>query len=121
MKKTIVLLSTVLFLTGCAAIDKVKQVWPRNHDSALVTGYVNLQVSLDSVSCSNKNTIDAAITNADWLNRYAEFRNDPQKISTKAITENLAKAKDGSEAVCQRWVNLSKTRMKIIQEAWSGR
>ena len=119
--KTFIAVVCVSLLTGCAAVDKVKEVWPRAHDPGLVAGFVNLETSLDKADCKAKNTIATAIEDADWLNRYAEFRKDPQRISTKAIVDNLTKAKEGSEAVCTRWVNLSKTRMKIIQEAWSGR
>lgn len=122
--KIIVSMLLVASLTGCAAIDKVKQVWPRDHDSALVSSYVSLSIYLEKASCakdSKENTLKEARLEADWLNRYAEFRNDPQKISTKAIVDNLEKAINSEAAACQRWLNLSKTRMKIIQEAWSGR
>jgi hypothetical protein len=119
--KRFIIISAVMMLSGCAAIDKVKEIWPRDHDSALVSGFVNLQVSLEKADCSNKETILDAKKHADWLNRYAEFRNDPQRISTKGILDNLDKAIDGSEAVCKRWINLSKTRMDIIKGSWSGR
>lgn len=122
MKKIILIALTATVLTGCAStIDKVKQVWPRAHDPALVTGFVNLQITLDNAKCDNKQSIAQAGIHADWLNRYAEFRNDPQKVSTKAILENLEKAAKSEAAVCQRWLNLSNTRMKVIQQAWSGR
>ena len=120
MKKILVVCAVTL-LTGCAAVDKVKEIWPRAHDPSLVSGFVSLQVNLDRVECNKKETIDLAARDADWLNRYAEFRKDPQRISTKGIVDNLQKAKEGNEAACNRWINLSKTRMKIIQEAWSGR
>lgn len=119
--KKLVIVPLVVLLTGCAAVDKVKQMWPRDHDPALAGSYISLSVKLDVVDCKQKTGIDEAVKEADWLNRYAEFRNDPQKVSTKGILDNLAKAKEGNEAACQRWVNLSKTRMKIIQQAWSGR
>lgn len=111
----------LLSLSGCAAVDKVKQVWPRAHDPALASGLITLSVSLDKISCSTKDGIEEAKSTADWLNRYAEFRKDPQVVSTKAILENLDKAKEGNEAACNRWLNLSKTRVKIIKESWSGR
>lgn len=119
--RTLIIVGCISLLTGCAAVDKVKEIWPRAHDPSLVSGFVNLNLSLDRVDCKAKETIDVAAKDADWLNRYAEFRKDPQKVSTKGIVDNLQKAKEGNEAACQRWVNLSKTRMKIIQEAWSGR
>lgn len=119
--KKLFLVCVVSLLSGCAAVDKVKEVWPRDHDNALVSGYINLQVSLEKADCAKKDTLVEARKNADWLNRYAEFRNDPQRISTKGIVDNLDKATEGSEAVCKRWINLSKTRMDIIKNSWSGR
>ena len=119
--KKLILICLIVSLSGCAVVDKVKQVWPRAHDPALVSGYVDLEGELSRVSCKEKETIKPAKIKAEWLSRYAEFRNDPQQISTKAIVENLDKATIASEAVCDRWINLSKTRMSIIKEAWSGR
>lgn len=119
--KRLLAITLITLLSGCAVVDKVKEVWPRDHDNALVSGFIDLQVSLDKADCSKKDTLIEARKHADWLNRYAEFRNDPQRISTKGILDNLDKAVDGSEAVCKRWVNLSKTRMDIIKSSWSGR
>jgi hypothetical protein len=119
--KTILLVSLTVLLTGCATVDKVKEMWPRAHDPVLVSNYIDLERNLDSINCKSKESLDPAILKADWLNRYAEFRREPQRVSTKAILENLEKAKKAPELVCERWVTLSKTRMKIIKETWSGR
>jgi hypothetical protein len=119
--KKLFLLCMIVSLSGCAVVEKVKQVWPRAHDPALVSGYVDLESELSKVSCKEKETIKPAKSKAEWLNKYAEFRNDPQQVSTKAIVDNFDKATIASEAVCDRWINLSKTRMSIIKEAWSGR
>ena len=120
MKKFIIIPFLVL-LTGCSTVDKVKQIWPRAHDPALAGGLITLSVKLDAVNCKEKTGIEEARKDADWLNRYTEFRDDPQKVSTKGILDNLDKAKDANEAACNRWLNLSKTRIKIIQQSWSGR
>ena len=119
--KKILIAVSILLLTGCSTVDKVKEMWPRPHDPVMVSAYVDLEKHLEGVSCKSKEGIDPALQKADWLNRYAEFRLDPQRISTKAIVENLEKAKKAPELVCDRWVTLSKTRMKIIKESWSGR
>ena len=119
MKK--LLLVSVLLLSGCSTVDKVKEMWPRAHDSVMVGAYIDLDKQLEDISCKSKESIEPAIVKADWLNRYAEFRGEPQRVSTKAIVENLEKAKKSPELVCDRWVTLSKTRMKIIKESWSGR
>lgn len=122
MKKIILVALTIITLTGCAStIDRVKTMWPRDHDPALVMGHVNLQIALDNAKCGDVPSLSIASANADWLNRYAEFRRDPQKVSTKAIVDNLDKAAKTEPSVCQRWINLSKTRLKVIEQAWSGR
>ena len=115
------ILISVLLLSGCSTVDKVREMWPRAHDPVMVSTYIDLEKQLEVVSCKSKESIDPAMLKADWLNRYAEFRGDPQRISTKAILENLEKAKKAPELVCDRWVSLSKTRMKTIKESWSGR
>lgn len=115
------LLITTLLLSGCSTVDKVKEMWPKPHDPVMVGAYIDLEKQLEDVSCKSKESMEPAIHKADWLNRYAEFRNEPQRVSTKAILENLEKAKKAPELVCDRWVTLSKTRMKIIKESWSGR
>ena len=119
--KKLIIVPVFFILTGCAAVDKVKQMWPRDHDPGLVSSYVTLSVKLDAIDCKTKNGVEDATKEAEWLNRYAEFRNDPQKVSTKGILDNLTKVKESNEAACNRWVNLSKTRMNIIKQAWSGR
>ena len=118
--KALILISVVL-LSGCSTVDKVKEMWPRAHDPVMVSTYIDLEKQLEIVSCKSKESIDPAILKADWLNRYTEFRGDPQRISTKAILDNLEKAKKTPDMVCDRWISLSKTRMKVIKEAWSGR
>ena len=120
MKKILVSVS-ILLLTGCSTVDKVKEMWPRAHDPVMVGAYIDLERQLEDISCKSKESIDPVIYKADWLNRYAEFRGEPQRVSTKAILDNLEKAKKAPELVCDRWVTLSKTRMKIIKESWSGR
>lgn len=120
MKKILIAVS-ILLLTGCSTVDKVKEMWPRPHDPVMVSAYVDLEKHLEGVSCKSKEGIDPALHKADWLNRYAEFRKEPQRVSTKAIVDNLEKAKKAPELVCDRWLMLSKTRMKIIKESWSGR
>lgn len=120
MRKLLVSVS-ILFLTGCSTVEKVKEMWPKPHDPVMVAAYIDLEKHLEGISCKSKESIDPVILKADWLNRYAEFRGEPQRVSTKAILDNLDKAKKAPELVCERWITLSKTRMKVIKESWSGR
>lgn len=112
--KILASLVVVLGLTGCSLL-------PVDHDPALVSKYVDLQMSMDSINCSNKDTLKEPIRMADWLNRYAFFRDDPQQVATKALYTNLTQANVASEAVCQRWVSIANINMKSIRTAWSGR
>ena len=119
MKKLIII--AVLFLSGCSTIDKIKEVWPRAHDPVMVGAYIDLDKHIDNINCKSTDSIVPAKTSATWLNKYAEFRGDPQRGSTKAIVDNLDKAQASNLTACDRWINLTKIRMKTIKEAWSDR
>lgn len=122
MKKIILSIAIVTTLSGCAIVDKVSQLWPRDHDSALVSGWVSLDVALTKANCSDKQTIEQAVSISDWLNRYAIFRDDPQKITTSLIHNNLVKANATSNnIVCEKYIKLSIINMKTIKTSWSGR
>ena len=108
-------------LSGCAVIDKVRDYWPRDHDPVLASMYINLDRELEKASCDKQERFGPLVDAADWINRYAEFRNDPQKVATKNVRDNLEKASTSSEAVCKRYLNLTKINMKLIRDSWSGR
>ena len=119
--KIIVALALAATLSGCALVDKVKDYWPRDHDAALVSMYINLEREIEAATCGDSVSFVGAINVSDWINRYAEFRNDPQKIATKNVKDNLEKAASASEGACKRYVNLTKINMKLIKDSWSGR
>lgn len=122
MKKIIAAL-IVVTLSGCAVIDKVSEMWPRDHDPGLVTAYVNLQSTLEKVDCDAKREFFLpAVANARWLNLYAEFRSDPQRSTTKLVHDNLVKAEQSANsAVCKRFLNIANINMKTIKQAWGDR
>jgi len=111
----------VSLLSGCAAVDTVKQYWPRNHDPIMVSRYIDLSNSIEKASCGDKSSFDDSIKHAEWLNKYSEFRSDPQKEATTNVVTNLKKASEASEAACKRWVNLANINMKLIKDSWSSR
>ena len=119
--KHIIAVFSLSLLTGCATIDNVKNLWPRPHDPSLVAGYVNLQQTLNLVDCSNKETINAALEKADWLNKYTFFREDPHRNTTNSIVVNLNKAAASEEVACKRWINLTNINMKTLQKSWGSR
>lgn len=111
----------VLSLAGCSTLNQVKELWPRDHDPSLVSGYVDLQQKLHLVSCDDKATVNTALEKADWLNKYSFFRNDPQKVTTNTIVVNLNKAAASEKAACVRWINLVNINMKTLQQSWGSR
>lgn len=116
--KKLALLSLVVFLSGCAQI-KMMLV---KHDPALASMYVQTEVNLEVVDCTNKETFKPAVASSHLMAKYAEFRNDPQKDSATAVYTNINKAvSTKEEAVCKRWVNLANSRMSILKKAWSDR
>ena len=119
--KLILAISLTALLSGCATVDKVKQLWPRPHDPAMVAGFVDLEQTLTKVDCSDKTTVNNAIFKADWLNKYSYFRNDPQMVTTNSIVINLNKAAAAEEAACKRWINLANINMKTLQKSWGSR
>ena len=119
--KIIVTLILAATLSGCAVVDKVKDYWPRDHDPALASMYISLEKELEKASCDRQDKFGPMIEVADWITRYSEFRNDPQKVATKNVRDNLEKASTSSEAVCKRYINLTKINMKLIRDSWSSR
>ena len=122
MMKTINIIIVAMLLNGCTAITVAKKYWPRDHDPALASAYVSTKIGTESISCKDKTTWTAAESQARWLHEYAQFREDPQVESTKAIVENLEKARSTqSEKACEIWLDLVKQRVIVLNKAWSGR
>lgn len=119
--KIIAIVALTAVLSGCATVDKVKQLWPRAHDPALVAGFVDLEQKLAKVDCSNKTSINEALFKADWLNKYAYFREDPHMVTTNTVVINLNKAAAAEEAACKRWINLVNINMKTLKQSWGSR
>ena len=45
--KKILIAVSILLLTGCSTVDKVKEMWPRPHDPVMVSAYVDLEKNLE--------------------------------------------------------------------------
>ena len=106
----------VVFITGCA---QVKMMLAK-HDPAMADHYVRTVVAVDDASCEAKDTLVSAVGSARLLAKYAEFRDDPQVESAKAVLVNLQKA-EASPAACGRWLSLAKQRLEVLNKAWSTR
>ena len=65
--------------------------------------------------------LDIAPINCLKVHSTETYRVVKLKANDLAVNYDLEKAKKAPELVCDRWLTLSKTRMKIIKESWSGR
>jgi hypothetical protein len=115
--KKLLLIPLFVVLSGCAQI-KMMLV---EHDPMLVNGWVEVNVALEKAECGKPETWEPAKAAATKMNKYAQFRDEPHKENVKAIKENIDKASTSSEGACKRWVNLTNTRMDILQKAWGNR
>ena len=111
----------IFFITGCSSINGLSNLTPRDHDNALVSSFISLSIKLDKIDCKTKNGIDSAMDEAEWLNRYSIFMNDPYADVTGKILNNIKLSKILSEQSCNHYVNLSKIRMNIVKKSWSTR
>jgi hypothetical protein len=122
MMKMINIIAMALMLNGCTAMIAAKQFLPRDHDPALASAYVTTKIESGRLNCRDKSQWDLVIEKANWMNEYAQFRNDPQKESTASIVENLNKGKlTQSEKACEIWIDLVQQRLVVLNKAWSTR
>ncbi len=109
------LLVTVLFLSGCAFI------LPRPHDPVMFDQIVAIKIQTDKVNCSNKewgNLLDRV----HHLKVYTELRGDPQSKAIGQLQDALVKAHSSkNEKFCESILNLNKTRIAVVEDAWKGR
>ena len=116
--KKIIALSLLVGLSGCAQI-KMMLV---KHDSALANLYVETVVRVEEAKCEAPVSLLVAQDAANRMAKYAEFRDDPQKESARAVHVNIGKAiNTKDEAACKRWLNLSHQRLNILNKAWGDR
>ena len=109
------LLSVVLGLTlaGCSVIN----LFPKKHDPVEVMYLVETKVAMDALTCGNDAGWESTILSAVKLATYADYRNEAQLENVHSIKDNLVKAKD-SKATCQLLVNVAKSRVDILVDAW---
>lgn len=115
--KRIALICFCVLLTSCAQIKMMLA----QHDPVMADHYVKTYLAVQDASCEAKDTFKPAIQSARALATYAEFRDDTQKESATAVLVNLQKAENNDGVGCDRWLNLSKQRLQILQKAWSTR
>jgi hypothetical protein len=119
----IILAITVLALTGCATVDRVRQLWPRAHDPVLVDRWVLANISITAVDCAQSPT--------GWLNtvqptehlaQLAEFRRDPQAENLRGLAQHTQKmSQGGSKMFCELGKKTAAQRLAVARTAWEGR
>jgi hypothetical protein len=114
MKKLLII---TVFLSGCSLI------MPVAHDPAAAKALIDVKYKVETLSCENKvqQDWDITIKKAHYLKLYTEFREDPQAENADEIEKALDKANKGQAAFCNAKLNLTKTRIQVIEKAWKGR
>ena len=121
--KTITALFLVLALTGCATVDKVKQMWPRAHDPVLVDRWVEANMTIAEVDCTDASIgWTKTVKPTEHLAQLAEFRNDPQAVNMRGLAEHAKKmSKGGSKMFCELGKKTAAQRLAVAKTAWEGR
>ena len=121
--KIITLVLTLTLLTGCSTITNLTKYIPKKYDPVMGGLLVDLKMDVDDLSCINSTdqTWASVQREARRLKEYAEFRRDPQVDNIAAAEKNLTSAKGKSQTLCENYVKIAKTRLKIVNQAWSTR
>ena len=109
------LLVVAVMLSGCAII------FPKPHDPVMFDQIVSIHIDVEKANCSNKewgNLLDKV----RHLKVYTEVRGDPQATAIAQMEEALLKAYNSkNEKFCDSILNLNKTRIQVVEDAWKGR
>lgn len=119
MKRLLVI--AAVLLSGCSAIQDIKQYWPRSHDAVLFDRLVTTDIAIEKIDCEHADWTQAH-NNAEALARYAEWRNDPQTTNIKGLlahTERMARG--GSKTFCELGKKTAQQRIEAAKSAWQGR
>jgi hypothetical protein len=119
--KKLLILSTVVFLTGCSTIDTVKKYWPRSHDPVMFNNLVATDIAIDHQNCESP-TWEKVLPITEQLSRYAEWRGDPQAENLKGLHNHIDKmSKGGSKVFCEIGKKAAKQRVQAAKTALEGR
>lgn len=108
-------------LSGCAAVDTVKKYWPKDHDPVMFNQLVELSVKIEKINCDQPDW-SHAMQAAENLDRYTEWRNDPQKDNIKGLYKHTQKmSAGGSKTFCELGKKTADQRIQAAKRAWEGR
>lgn len=121
--RMILILTAAVSLSGCAAIQNLKDVLPRDHDPVMVAQWVDVKVALDAVDCDRKPTgWTEVLAPARKLAIYTDFRQDPQRDNIKGLAIHAEKmSQGGSPMFCKLGKQTANDRLAVARKAWEGR
>ena len=120
MKKLLVVLA-IVSLSGCGTVDTVKKYWPRNHDPVMFDKLVTLNIEIDKVDCE-KPDWSKTIVIATELEKYTDWRSDPQHDNMKGLKDHVERmSKGGSKVFCEIGKKTALGRIDAANSAWKGR
>jgi hypothetical protein len=116
--KRIAIILAVVTLTGCST---VKKYWPRAHDPVMLDHLVSVDIALEQVDCEKADWTKVQSTTLH-LNRYAEWRGDPQAENLKGLLAHADRmSKGGSKTFCEIGKKTGRARVEAAKSAWESR
>jgi hypothetical protein len=122
MKKAVAILALTL-LSGCSTFSDAMKLFPKPYDPVMGKMYIELKMEVNELSCKEQYHIiwDKVEYDANILAEYANFRNDPQAENIEAVGKNIKTALGKNQLICESFLKVAKTRLEIVNEAWSVR
>ena len=119
--KKLIILASLITLSGCSTIQSIKQYWPRAHDPVMFNQLIAADIAIDRQNCDAPTwTTVAPIT--EQLAKYTEWRNDPQAINIRGLHSHVERMnKGGSKTFCEIGKKTAKQRIEAAKSAWEGR
>ena len=116
--KKLLIITSLMIITGCSTI---KQYWPKNHDPVMFDKLVTLNIEIDKVDCE-KPDWSKPISIAAELEKYTDWRSDPQHNNMKGLKDHVERmSKGGSKAFCEIGKKTALSRIEAANSAWRGR
>ena len=119
--KKLIILASVLVLSGCSTIQDIKKYWPKPHDPVMFNQLVAADIAIAHQNCESPTWASVApIT--EQLAKYSEWRNDPQATNLKGLHLHVERMnKGGSKTFCEIGKKTAKQRIDAAKSAWEGR
>ena len=113
----------VLLLSGCAAVQSLKDLWPKPYDPVLVDRWVAVSVAVSAVDCSKSPTGWAdTVRPAEVLWTYADFKGEAQRENLLGLYKHTQRMTEGgSRMFCELGKKTARARLDAAKSAWEGR